>query len=357
MESREATTCYGWSTFEHRLPEHVTALARLIQSVSPPASSPLCKLTTTMITSTSSIPQGGGSLLVAWRLKDKRVLVVGGGEVASGRLESVLAADAQVTLVAPRDGLHPRTKYLIENVSVSVANAAGSASGSGGRATTSAASAATQATGITYHDRVFDRTRDLDGVDMVLTAIDDVQVSKDICTLCRDRKIPINVADVPPSCDFYFGSQIRRGPLQIMVSTNGNSPKLANVIKKRVEESLPAHVEGAIEKVGQLRTRLRKRAPGVGGEVSARRMRWISTICNRWELEDLAKLDDAGIEALLDEGWNRGVVPPSPPRTSASSTQQEADAEWNPGSELMCLAVGCLLGVTAMAAIRAFRRR
>ena len=59
-------------------------------------------------------PLSGGSLLLAWQLKDKHVLIVGGGDVASGRIESVLVADARVTLVSPSAGLHPLTKKFIE---------------------------------------------------------------------------------------------------------------------------------------------------------------------------------------------------------------------------------------------------
>ena len=51
----------------------------------------------------------GGSLLLAWQLKDKNVLIVGGGDVASGRIESVLVADAHITLISPSNVLHPLT--------------------------------------------------------------------------------------------------------------------------------------------------------------------------------------------------------------------------------------------------------
>ncbi|KAL7283178.1 hypothetical protein ACG7TL_002604 [Trametes sanguinea] len=223
----------------------------------------------------------GGSLLLAWQLKDKHVLIVGGGDVASGRIESVLVADARVSLIAPRSGLHPLTQHFITNAPDR----------------------------ITYHDRLFAGPQDLDGVDMVLTAIDDVDTSRQICALCRERRIPVNVADIPPSCDFYFGSQIRSGPLQVMISTNGRSPKLANIIRRRIEACIPEHAGEAIEKVGELRTMLKERAPGVGGEVGKRRMRWMVDVCSSWDMEDLAALDDKMMARLLDEGWEKNQVP------------------------------------------------
>ena len=227
-----------------------------------------------------STPGGGGSLLIAWQLKDKRVLIIGGGDVASGRIESVLIADAFITIIAPNDGLHPLTRKYI---------------GSSNR--------------ITYHDRVFAGSQDLVGVDMVLTAVDDVEKSREICAMCRAQGIPVNVADIPPSCDFYFGSQIRDGPLQIMISTNGRSPKLANIIRKRVERSLPANVGNTITKVGELRSQLKERAPGVGGEIGKKRMQWMIDVCTSWEMDDLALLDDAVIKKLLDDGWDKNRVP------------------------------------------------
>jgi precorrin-2 dehydrogenase/sirohydrochlorin ferrochelatase len=223
----------------------------------------------------------GGSLLLAWQLKNKRVLIVGGGDVASGRVESILVADAFITLICPSPGLHPLTDSLIQQYPDR----------------------------ITYHDRSFAGVDDLIDVDVVLTAIDDVQTSREICALARARRIPINVADIPPSCDFYFGSQIRQGPLQIMISTNGQSPKLANIIKKQIEDGLAPHVGQAIERVGALRAKLRERAPGVGGELGKMRMRWMIRVCTSWDMEDLANIDEDMIQRLLDDGWEKNRVP------------------------------------------------
>lgn len=242
---------------------------------------------------------GGGSLLLAWQLKGKHVLIIGGGDVASGRVESVLAADARVTLISPSNGLHPLTKSFLNGPY-----------------------------NIIYHDRLFGGAEDLADVDLVLTAIDDVAQSRVICGLCRELKIPVNVADIPESCDFYFGSQIRDGPLQIMISTNGNSPKLANIIRKKVEQSLPEHAGDAITRVGELRIKLKERAPGVGGEIGKRRMRWMIDVCTSWEMEELALLDDQMIRRLLDDGWEKNAVP-SPGELGVRSSHQAYKATPN----------------------------
>ena len=220
------------------------------------------------------------SLLLAWQLKGKRVLIVGGGDVASGRLESVLATEAFVTLISPGRGLHPKTLGLLEN----------------------------NTDRVLYRDRDFSAVQDLEGVDMVLTAIDDPNTSRHISNLSRERSIPVNVADIPPLCDFYFGSQIQRGNLQVLISTNGQSPKLANIIKKQIESNLPESTAKAIDNVGVLRAKLRERAPGIGGEVGKKRMKWMVDVCNKWSLDDLALLDDQGIERMLNLGWEKGTV-------------------------------------------------
>ncbi|KAI0797736.1 putative NAD(P)-binding-domain-containing protein [Abortiporus biennis] len=264
----------------------------------------------------------GGSLLLAWQLKNRHVLIVGAGDVASGRIESVLVADASIILIAPHEGVHPLTQKFIDSYPDR----------------------------ITYHDRLFDGISDLQNIDMVLTAIDDVQKSREICNLCRELKIPVNVADIPDSCDFYFGSQIRSGPLQVLISTNGQSPKLANIIRKKIETCIPEHAGEAIEKVGELRSKLRERAPGVGGEVGKRRMRWMVDICNSWEMEELALLDHEMMLRLLDDGWEKNKVP-KPEEFGVKPTHTSL----SPPPPFLPSALGFFAGVVATAAVLLLR--
>lgn len=124
---------------------------------------------------------------------------------------------------------------------------------------------------VEHVDRNFE-PKDLDGVDMVLTAVDDPVASTEIYTLCKERRIPVNVADVPPECDFYFGSVHRDGPLQIMVSTNGKGPRLASIVRKQIAETLPDNLGAAITRVGEFRKALRKADPAT--ESGPKRMEW-----------------------------------------------------------------------------------
>merc|ERR1711939_883700 len=179
--------------------------------------------------------QGGGSLILAWQIRNKRVLVVGGGEVAAGRILNVLNADAKVTVVSPREGLNP--------------------------------------------------------------AVADPEASSQIWKLCKERKIAANIADVPPECDFYFGSVHRDGPLQIMVSTNGKGPRFANIVRRSIAEQLPANTGEAITEVGKLRQMLRKVAPGI--EEGPKRMAWMIKVSDAYSLEDLCAMDEKDMETLL----------------------------------------------------------
>lgn len=113
---------------------------------------------------------------------------------------------------------------------------------------------------------------DLDDAEMVLVAIDDPAASTAIWKLCKERRIPANIADVPPECDFYFGSVHRDGPLQIMVSTNGRGPRLAASIRKFIAKQLPSNAGNAIDAIGKLRTKLRVHAPEPAD--SPKRMAW-----------------------------------------------------------------------------------
>ncbi len=227
----------------------------------------------------------GGCLPLAWQLKDRRVVLVGGGQVAAGRLTNLLQADAFVTIIAPSNSMHPEVRYRIYEDEVAK-------------------------TRITWVNRKYVGASDLMGdTAMVLTAIDDNEESLQIWRDAKAANIPVNVADVPPNCDFYFGSLVRRGPLQIMVSTNGRGPKLASLIKDKIEEALPDHIEAAIENAGKLRARLRERAPGVGGKLGQKRMKWVTDVCEAWSFAQLASLEDEEIDVLLDEGWEKQRVP------------------------------------------------
>ncbi|KAH8780335.1 siroheme synthase [Diaporthe sp. PMI_573] len=222
--------------------------------------------------------QGGGSLILAWQVKAKNVLVIGGGEVAAGRILNCLNADAAVTVICPSSGLNPEVAYRVSSGQV------------------------------THIDRKF-QPSDLDpdkNVTMVLTAIDDPEASTQVWKLCKERRIPANIADVPPECDFYFGSVHRDGPLQIMVSTNGKGPRLAASIRKQIATTLPNNAGAAVDKVGRLRAMLRKVEPGP--EAVGSRMGWMIRVSDAYSWEAFCDLTEEDMENLL-AFYSCGEVP------------------------------------------------
>ena len=188
-------------------------------------------------------------------------------QVAAGRILHCLNADANVTVVAPSSGLNPEVSFRVAEGQVS------------------------------HVDRAFEPSDLDDGVSMVLVAIDDPEASTEIWKLCHEQRIPANIADVPPECDFYFGSVHRDGPLQIMVSTNGKGPRLASSIRKHIARSLPQNAGRAVESVGQLRIKLRRLAPGP--EDGSRRMAWMTKVSDAYSWEEICELSEEDMDNLL----------------------------------------------------------
>ncbi|OCF35654.1 precorrin-2 dehydrogenase/sirohydrochlorin ferrochelatase [Kwoniella heveanensis BCC8398] len=222
----------------------------------------------------------GASLLLALRLANRPILLIGGGLVASQRLYFLLESSAHITLISPAP-LHPSIQHRIDDPSTS--------------------------SQITWLNRPYKGREDevkVKGFDLVMTAIDDNDLSKEVCDLCREEKVMVNVADIPPQCDFYFGAQLRKGPLQILISTGGMGPRAGAMIRDIVLEALPDNIEEAVEGVGLLRSDLRKRAPGVGGQLGQERMDWMKGVCDKWGLAKMERFRDESVrKTILDQGW------------------------------------------------------
>lgn len=90
-----------------------------------------------------------------------------------------------------------------------------------------------------------------------------------------------------------------------MVSTNGNGPKLANIVRRQIAEKLPTNLGEAILKVGALRKKLRKIAPAPAE--GPKRMEWMTRVCEGWSLEELCDMDEEDMDAILD-GYKDGKV-------------------------------------------------
>jgi siroheme synthase-like protein len=137
------------------------------------------------------------------RLRGRRSLVVGGGDVALEKVEGLLAADGDVTVVAP--DLQPQLSEL-------------AAEGS-----------------IQWIPRRYE-PGDLEGTFMVIAATNDSEVNIGVYGDAERRAMLVNVVDVPPLCNFILPAIVRSGPLAIAISTAGASPALAKRMRAEVAE-------------------------------------------------------------------------------------------------------------------------
>jgi precorrin-2 dehydrogenase len=138
------------------------------------------------------------------KLKGRRCLVVGGGDIGLEKVEGLLACDADVTLVAPT--AHPELESL-------------AAEGS-----------------IEWEKRPYGGAADLEGVFMTIAATDDSEVNIGVFDDAEQQAMLVNVVDVPPLCNFILPAIVRTGPLAIAISTAGASPALAKRMKREVAE-------------------------------------------------------------------------------------------------------------------------
>jgi precorrin-2 dehydrogenase/sirohydrochlorin ferrochelatase len=138
------------------------------------------------------------------KLRGRRCLVVGGGDVGLEKVEGLLACDGDVTLIAP--AAHPELEAL-------------AAEGS-----------------IQWEKRAYAGAADLEGAFLAIAATDQTEVNIAVYDDAERRAMLVNVVDVPPLCNFILPAIVRSGPLAIAISTAGASPALAKRMKREVSE-------------------------------------------------------------------------------------------------------------------------
>src|SRR4051794_6107868 len=139
------------------------------------------------------------------RLKGRRCVVVGGGEIGLEKVEGLLACDADVTLIAPEAVDELRTL---------------AAEGS-----------------IHWEQRSYGGAADLEGALMVIASTNDTDVNSAVHEDAERRVMLVNVVAVPPLCNFILPAIVRTGPIAVAISTAGASPALAKRMKREIAES------------------------------------------------------------------------------------------------------------------------
>jgi siroheme synthase-like protein len=148
---------------------------------------------------------------------------------------------------------------------------------------------------------------DLDGSFLVIAATDSPQVNAAVYQGCVERNIPCNSVDDIPNCDFFFGSIVSRGNLQIAISTSGESPALAQRLSREIDAQLPADLGEWLENLGHLRRDVLQAHPR--GEARklllhqlAQRQVCESTSCPSRKMARAPLKDERGTVALVGAG-------------------------------------------------------
>ena len=94
---------------------------------------------------------------------------------------------------------------------------------------------------------------DIDNNFLVIAATDAPEVNAAVYQGCVERNIPCNSVDDIPNCDFFFGSVVSRGNLQIAISTTGESPAVAQRLRREIDAQLPQDLGDWLENLGALR--------------------------------------------------------------------------------------------------------
>lgn len=154
------------------------------------------------------------------KLAGRRCLVVGAGAIAEEKIQSLLASGARITVVAPQ-----ATSKIREIASHNQ---------------------------VDWHRRVF-KSADVRGFFLVVAATASPKVNHSVFKAASEKGILCNAVDDPPNCDFYFPAVVRRGALQVAISTSGESPALAQRLRRELEETLDQSLNESVRLLGGLR--------------------------------------------------------------------------------------------------------
>jgi precorrin-2 dehydrogenase / sirohydrochlorin ferrochelatase len=185
------------------------------------------------VTDRESLSEDGNAVLypIFFDLTGRRCVVVGGGEVANRKARKLLQARARVVVISPE------IQAELESVAVEI------------------------------HRRAY-REGDLEGACLAFAATNSREVNAAVAREAKGRGVPVNVADKPCEGDFALPSTLRRGRLQVAVSTGGASPTLARRIRDELEEAFGPGWASIVEELNAARRNGEQGDERLEGEVS-----------------------------------------------------------------------------------------
>jgi len=178
-------------------------------------------------------------------LKQRPVLVVGGGDVAARKVSLLQRAGAEIRIVA--QSLSPELEQQRQQ----------------GR--------------VLWLGKTFD-PQQLDDVFLAIAATDDNALNAAVFAEADKRRVLANVVDDQPRCSFIFPSIIDRSPLVVAVSSSGQAPVLARLLREKLEALLPASLGLMAQVAGRWRGQVKQRLASIG----ERRRFWENTFGGRF---------------------------------------------------------------------------
>lgn len=208
------------------------------------------------------------------KLEGRDCLLVGAGNVALGKIGTLLNTGLRLHVVAPE--ARPEIRQLAQEGKLD------------------------------WLERRFEPA-DLDDNFLVIAATDAAEVNATIYQGCVERNIPCNSVDDIPNCDFFFGSVVSRGPLQIAISTSGESPAAAQGLRREIDAQLPEDLGPWLESLGRLRREVLATHPAGEARKSllhqlAQRPVCESAACPSRQLVQEPTEDNRGSVALVGAG-------------------------------------------------------
>jgi siroheme synthase-like protein len=191
-------------------------------------------------------------------LEGRPVVVIGGGNVGEGKVQGLLAAGADVTVVSPR--LTPALSELL----------------AAGR--------------IRHTPREYEAS-DLDGVVMCMVATDDGAINAQVAADCRAQGLWVNAADDPVNCDFILPAVVRSGQIVVAASTGGASPAMA----RRLREELTAFLDEDYAPLADLLAEVRRETRAAGQQIDP----------ETWQQAIDARLRTLVAQGRIDEARDR----------------------------------------------------
>jgi precorrin-2 dehydrogenase/sirohydrochlorin ferrochelatase len=174
-------------------------------------------------------------------LHEQPCIVIGGGKIAEGKVEGLLTAGAQVTIISTSLTSHLHT--LVEQNKVA------------------------------YISRIYQHG-DLAGAFMVICATNQTEINHQVWQEASTNRQLVNVVDDTPRCNFIAPAILRKGDLNIAISTGGKAPALAVRLKERLQKEIGPQYERFLELSGQLREPLARNIP----DFEARKKLWYKLV-------------------------------------------------------------------------------